>query len=194
QEELRLATSGGLKFQIPFAALDEVDYSFGKVVYLSDLQPVGVQWLPRIDLPDSAQLISQYGLPRQNQSFDGSTLSLLWPNEAKPEIRAKDSIKIYSKGLALRSRTILKYRLPPQMQRFSAIAGIDPATVAHGNVFLEISSGNKILWQGEISGAASPVEIQFDLGGVQQLGILVDYGDNLDFGDRLHLVEARVTK
>ncbi|MCA9233496.1 MAG: hypothetical protein KDA57_22850, partial [Planctomycetales bacterium] len=40
QEELQLATSGGLKFQIPFAALDEVDYSFGKVVYLSDLQPV----------------------------------------------------------------------------------------------------------------------------------------------------------
>jgi len=101
---------------------------------------------------------------------------------------------MYPKGLALRSRTVLQYRLPPEMNRFVAIAGIDPATADQGNVQLKISTGDQVLWQGEIEGSAPPVEIQVELNGARKLSLLVDYGSNLDFGDRLHLVEARVTK
>ena len=41
-------------------------------------------------------------------------------------------IRTYAKGLALRSRTELAYRLPAGMRRFAATAGIDPATAAPG--------------------------------------------------------------
>jgi len=197
KENLQLTTISGIKLRLPLASLQEADYSLGKVTYLSDLQPTRQEWTPRIEFPESARLISKYGTPRINQSFSGSTLSLKWPTIVKQATRSspsKNVIKMYQKGLALRSRTVLQYRLPPQMKRFVAIAGIDPATADQGNVQLKISTGDQVLWQGEIDGTAPPVEIQFDLNGARQLSILVDYGANLDFGDRLHLVEARVTK
>jgi len=187
RETIILSTIGGLKLRLPLASLREADYSLGKITYLSDLQPVRQQWTPRIEFPKSAKLIGKYGTPRRDQSFSGSTLTLRWPG---PE----NTVQMYRKGLALRSRTVMEYRLPPQMQRFVAIAGIDPATADQGNIHLKFSSGDQILWQGEIEGTAPPVEIEFELNGTRQLRLLIDYGSNLDFGDRLHLVEARVTK
>ncbi len=197
EETLELTTIGGLQLQLPLESLLEADYSRSKLVYLSDMQPLRQTWTPRIELPASAKLILQHGLPRKDQSFASSTLTLRWPPSTKVSSRSSQApgeIKMYHKGLALRSRTELEYRLPPKAKRFAAIAGIDPATADQGNVQLEIAAEDQILWQGEIDGSAPPTEIQVDLNGAQRLRILVDYGTNLDFGDRLHLVEARVTK
>ena len=38
------------------------------------------------------------------------------------------------------------------------------------------------------------MEIDVELGTARRLQLVVDYGENLDYGDRLHLVEARFTK
>ena len=103
-------------------------------------------------------------------------------------------IRSYSKGLALRSRTEIVYRLPQGMRRFQAIAGIAPATASQGNVELFFYCDNSQRWQGVIDGEQPPVEIGLDIEGVRELTIVVDYGENLDWGDQLHLVEARVTK
>ncbi len=196
-ETLELITTGGLNLRLPLASSLEVDYSMGKVTYLSDLQPIRQEWTPRIEFPASAKLINQHGAPRSDQSFSGSTLTLRWPvvaEDSSRSTRAKSETKMYPKGLALRSRTVLQYRLPQQMQRFIAIAGIDPATADQGNVQLSISADDQVVWQGEIDGSATPVEIECEIGEARKLQIEVDYGSNLDFGDRLHLVEARVSK
>ena len=209
-ENLQLTTPCGLKLEIPRHALKDADYSSGKLVYLSDLKPIRQKWIPRIGLPASAKLIAQHGWPRLDQSFAGSALSLVWPESAtgNGEIGNRNTIhpitsnpntgnrelKIYSKGLALRSRTELRYRVPKEMHRFLCLAGMDPATAQQGHVELTISADGQILWQGEISGDAAPVEIEVELAAARQLEILVDYGANLDFGDRLHLVEARVSQ
>ena len=89
---------------------------------------------------------------------------------------------------------MLEYRLPAGVKRLAALAGIDPATSGQGNVALEISADGRLLWQGEIDGSEAPVEIDLPLSGVRRLRIVVDYGSNLDYGDRLHLVDARLTK
>jgi len=191
QDRLHVTSVAGLELLMPIDALAEADYSVGKLTYLSDLQPMRQQWIPRIELPTSATLIRQYGAPRSNQSFTGSALTLRWP--AGPA-DVGDEVKTYAKGLALRSRTELEYRLPRDMRRFAAIAGIDPATAREGNVLLEISADGRQVWQGEVDGKTAPVNIDVDIQGARQLKILVDYGANLDTGDRLHLVEARVTK
>ena len=94
----------------------------------------------------------------------------------------------------MRSRTELAYRMPTGMRRFMAIAGIDPATAGQGHVALEIRADDRVLWEGEIDGQRPPVEIDLELGTARRLQLHVDYGENLDYGDRLHLVEARVTK
>jgi hypothetical protein len=61
-------------------------------------------------------------------------------------------------------------------------------------VALEIRGDGRLLWQGVVDGRRDPVELEVDLNGARRLQLLVDYGENLDYGDRLHLVEARVTK
>ena len=80
------------------------------------------------------------------------------------------------------------------MARFIATAGIDPATAGQGHVTLEIRGDDRVLWEGAIDGREPPVEIDVELGTARRLQLIVDYGENLDYGDRLHLVEARFTK
>lgn len=191
ENTLRVTTTGGVNLTIPLASLMEADYSGEKLVYLSDLEPLKVEWTPRIGLPTSAELIGGYGLPRRDQSFAGSSLALLWPSNGTSGPR---TTKTYAKGLALRSRTVADYRIPPGMRRLVAIAGIDPATAGQGNVSLEISADGNILWQAEIDGRDAPIEIDVPLPVARRLRLAVDYGGNLDYGDRLHLIEARMTK
>ncbi|MCH8839819.1 MAG: NPCBM/NEW2 domain-containing protein [Planctomycetes bacterium] len=191
EEVLLVTTVTGLKFAVPLTDLHEADYSVGKLAYLSDLTPLRQQWTPRIGLPVAAELIRQHGLPRRDQSFSGSSLTLLWPAENSA---GSNETKSYAKGLALRSRTLLEYRIPSGMIRFAALVGIDPTTASQGKVTLEISADGNLLWQGEIEGGSAPVEINVPLPKARRLRLFVDYGTNLDYGDRLHLVDARLTK
>ncbi len=192
QARVTIQSPGGLKFSFTLDSLQAADYSHGKLTYLSDLKPIQQRWTPRIGLPESAELARQQGLPRRDQSFTGSPLSLRWPPEKLSS--PGGVLKTYDKGLAIRSRTQLRYRLPRNMSRFVTVAGIDPLTAKEGRVTLEIFADKQSVWHGDILGGAAPLEIQVELGGAKELRIVVDYGDNLDFGDRLHLAEARFTK
>jgi hypothetical protein len=103
-------------------------------------------------------------------------------------------VRTYPRGIAVRSRSELVYRIPEGMSRFLLTAGIDPATAAQGHVTLEIRGDDQVLWEGTIDGREPPVEIDVELGAARRLQLVVDYGENLDYGDRLHLIEARFTK
>lgn len=192
QERVQVTTISGLALTFPVEEIREADYSQGKLIYLSDLQPTRQQWTPRINLPVAAALIRQHGLPRRDLSFTGSALTLFFP--APHSGAAEGQLKNYSKGLALRSRTELHYRRPKGMQRFITLAGIDPETANQGSVELEVFADRNLIWQGEINGGRAPTEIEVALGTARELRLVVDYGANLDFGDRLHLIEARLSQ
>jgi hypothetical protein len=189
--QLRIVTPAGLRLTMPLNQLARADYSAGKLSYLSDLEPTETKWTPRVAVPAGAALLANYGLPRKNASFAGSALTLSWANDSEASGR---EIRTYVKGLAVRSRTEATWRLPPGMNRFTATAGIDPATASEGHVMLEIRADDRVLWEGEIDGTRDPVQIEVELKSAHRLQIRVDYGRNLDFGDCLHLVDARVTK
>jgi hypothetical protein len=188
---LAVRSASGARFTVALDLVRRADYSAGKLAYLSDLTPESARWTPRVGLPAAAALITNYGLPRQDLSFSGGPLTLSWLDESAHSGR---ETRTYQKGLALRSGTELVYRVPDGMHRFKAVAGIDPATANQGHVVLQIRAENRVLWEDEIDGAAPPAEIDLDLGAARRLQISVDYGRNLDYGDRLHLIEARVTK
>lgn len=190
-QTVHATTLGGAKISVPVNELVEADYSLGKLAYLSDLEPLKAEWAPRIGLPPSAKLIDDYGLPRRDQSYSGSALTLSWPLAGEADHR---ETRTYSKGLALRSRTVVDYRIPTGMKRLTTIAGLDPATASEGHVSLQLLADDNLLWQGEIDGPSVPVEIDVPLPQARKLRIVVDYGRNLDYGDRLHLVDARMTK
>lgn len=190
-EGLRVTTTLGLPLQVRFHEIKFADYSLGKLAYLSDLVPLLEKWTPLLKFPSADERVKLLGMPRHNTSFEGSPLTLSWPAE---DDEGGIMVKTYSKGLALRGRTELKYRLPRDMRRFKAIAGIDPETLSQGNVLLTIVADGETLFERTIDGKQPPATIDLDIAQKKKLQILVDYGSNLDLGDRLHLVEARLVK
>jgi hypothetical protein len=61
-------------------------------------------------------------------------------------------------------------------------------------VLLRVEADSETVFEEAISGKNPPAEIDAIIAGKQKLRIFVDYGGNLDLGDRLHLVEARLVK
>jgi hypothetical protein len=102
--------------------------------------------------------------------------------------------KVYSKGLAIRSRTELMYRLTDDFRQFHAIVGIDDHVRDGGNVDLVISGDGKVLFSRNITGRDEAVPVDLDITGVKRLRILVDFGQELDIADHLNLCDARITK
>lgn len=189
-EGLIVTLGDDVKLRAALTEIESADYSGGKLSELSDMTPLVKKWTPLVSLPAAVESIQNFGEPRQNMSFAGSQLSLQWPtSEAGGE-----RVETYQKGLAIRSRTELEYRIPKAMRRFVALAGIDPETLGQGNVALTIELDGESVFDETIAGDQPPREIDLDVTGKQRLRIFVDYGENLDLGDRLHLVEARLIK
>jgi hypothetical protein len=185
-----VTTPAGVELTVPVNQVVRADFSTGKIAFLSDLKPTDVRWTPGLGVPEG-ESISARSMPRSDSSFSGTPLALLWKDDVS---RTRRDVRTYAKGLALRSRTELTYRLPDGMTHFVATAGIDPDSGGQGNVWLMIRGDDRVLWEGAVDGRRPPVEIDVELGAARRLHLTVDYGENLDYGDRVHLVEARVTK
>jgi hypothetical protein len=189
---LEMTTAGGVKLTWPLSDISLADFSAGKIMYLSDIEPASTNWKPFVGLPASATLAAEYGQPRRDKAAFGGPLALLMKEGETSAAQA--ATRTFAKGLALRSRTEIVYRLPAGFQRFITIAGIDPATAAAGNVRLTIFGDDRMLVETEVTGNQPPQSIQLDIANVKRLKIVVDYGQNLDTGDWLNLCDARIAK
>jgi hypothetical protein len=189
---VRLKTTSGLELTWSLDDLAFADFSAGKISYLSDLEPVSQKWTPIVALPPAASAAAAYGKLRRDRSPFGGPLVLTLPDEASPGLRRHD--RTFDKGLALRSRAELVYRIPTGFRRLTAIAGIDPKAAAGGNVRLAIQGDDREIVTKEIAGSDPPSPIDIDIANVRRLTIIVDYGRNLDQGDWLILGDARIVK
>ena len=178
---VQLVSTSGVKFDLPLARLQTLDYSLGKIVFLSDLEPETAEWSNAFGPSAAIASLTKLFAPRRNTGFAG-----------QPLVVAGQS---YDKGLAIHSRTLLEYRLQGKFNKFFALAAIDNAVRPAGNVRLVISLDGKPLGEHTITGKdAEATNLQYDIRDGRKLSILVDFGDGLDVADRLHLVNARVTK
>ena len=99
----------------------------------------------------------------------------------------------YARGLAVRSRTELTYRLRGKFRRLVAVVGIDDQVDA-GHVRLIIRGDDKTLFDQPVAWNHEPLELDLDVSGVSRLSVLVDFGEDNDRSDFLDLCEARVIK
>jgi hypothetical protein len=189
---LLMKSASGVEFAWPLADVVLADFSGGKIVYLSDLEPASQRWTPLVGMPAAASAAAAFGRVRRDRSPFDKPLALWMPDETSPDGRGHE--RSFAKGLAIRSRMELVYRLPAGFRRFAAVAGIDPTTSASGNVKLAILGDEQTLLETEIAGDQSPKAIDLDIAGVRRLTFVVDYGRNLDTGDWLILGDARVVK
>lgn len=181
---LEFVTTGGTRCELPWSELRRLDFSAGNVVYLSDLPFESVEITPFFGSRLSPERIAQLYEPRRDSGYEGSGL---WIGEGNEQ-------QVFEKGLSLRSRTVLTFRLAEPYRQFTAVAGIDSRLRGRGHVILIISGDDRELLRQAISGQEAPVPIELDLEGVRRLKITVDFGDALDIADHLNLCNARIIK
>lgn len=179
-EAFRWTTPLGLEVVRPAVRVTRIDFSRGKIVYLSDLEPESTEWTPYFDSGRKLPAMAEFFGPREDRALHPGTLEL----DGKP----------YRKGLALHSRTRLVYRLPGRFRRFYSTVGIDDRVRPQGNVRLVIRGDDRVLLEKTIAGTDPVQAVDLDLTGVRRLAILVDYGDGLDVADHLDLCDARIVK
>jgi hypothetical protein len=178
-EQLEWTTVLGLKLRQPAAELARLDFSRGRVAYLSDLQPDSVEWVPYFGDKPLPSLIAM-NRPRQDVNLDSGPLRL----------DGKD----YPKGLAMHAGTIMVYRLPDRYRRFVAVAGIDDAVRPLGKVRLVIHGDDRILFNEMVTGPDVSKAIDLDMSGIRRLTIRTEFSDDFDVGDHLDLCDARLLK
>ncbi|MCH8923125.1 MAG: NPCBM/NEW2 domain-containing protein [Planctomycetes bacterium] len=178
--KLNVDGTSGLTLNIPWSQIRRIDFTESNVVYLSDLDPQSSRWTPFIGGAKIFATLAKTASPRKDAAIEGGPLRL--------------GGKTYSKGLAVRSRTRLVYRLPNGFTRLKATAGIDDAVRPGGNVELTLLADGKEILKTTITGEDHPLSISLDVRGVVRLTILVDFGKDQDVADHLDLAEARLTK
>jgi hypothetical protein len=179
----------GPQVVVPVDKLRSIDLSRGKVQYLSRLDPREVKYetLFQVLFP---KLVKEdvFLFPyRRDTNLDGGPISL--------------GGKSYSRGLALHSRTTLRYRIGGDYRRFHAVAGIDDRLRGVGGyVYLVVRGDGKVLFDAELRDGDSPRPLDVDVTDIRDLEIFCDFckgtelSDLLDIGDHLDLAEARVVK
>ena len=181
--QVRLVT--GLEVGVAPESLKLIDYSISKFTYLSDLEPRGMKHTPYFGEFSDFHVFAY----RRDKDFEGNQMSL--------------GHKKYAKGLAIHSKTILKYRLGGDYRRFQAVMGIGDE-INRGNVDVTIKADENIVFNGTVKvgengqqGGQRPAPqlLDIDVAGVVELEIVVDYGSpKIDIGDRLYLANARLVR
>ena len=181
--QVRLVT--GLELGVAPESLKVIDYSISKFTYLSDLEPRGMKHTPYFGEFSDFHVFAY----RRDKDFEGNRISL--------------GHKTYAKGLAIHSKTAMKYRLGGDYRRFQAAMGIGDE-INRGNVNVIIKADEKIVFNGSVkvgenstqsARRPSPQFLDIDVTGVVELEIVVDYGsDEIDIGDRLYLANARLVR
>jgi hypothetical protein len=180
-ERLSVRTTAGVSVDLSGDELRRLDFSIGKLQYLSDLEPAKVEFTPRQSGGASdANFAKLYAFKQDRALLDGGPLLVAGLE--------------YKKGLAMASRTTATFVLPEGYKRFRALAGIDDRSGGRGNVELVITGDGKELARHEIDGAGEPLRLDVDIEGVRRLTILCDWGKYGDRNDDLDLCEARITK
>jgi len=161
----------GVRIGVPIEFIAAMDFSGGKILYLSSIEPREVKYTPFFDI------VWKF---RRDQNLDGGPLRV--------------GGKTYSRGLAIHSRTFLSYRIGGEYRRFQAVMGIDQVVGRMGNVHVVISGDGKPLLETDVRGVDDPVELDIDVVDVRDLEILVDFGGDIDIADHLDLADAKVVK
>lgn len=170
----KASTVTGAVIDYPLAQLAKLDFSRGKLTYLSD-----------IEKPD--EVIEKSALGgidhyRRDKNLDGGPIRLL----GKP----------YAKGLALHAYTELVYDISGEdYKEFKALMGIDDQVGGDSHVIVVIEADGQELFKGELRRQdRKTIPIAVNIVGKKKLRIIVRSANLLGLGDHVDLAEARVSK
>ncbi len=166
---------GGGSVRYPsLKSLARLDYSKGKLAYLSDLEPI------EKDQSSTEDLVFPF---RRDRNLYGGQLRL--------------SGVAYPKGLAIHSRTVLTYDIGGDYNEFRATLGVDDVVRSENGtpvlLRVTIDGDGRELFRGDVRDRDAPKPIAVDVKNVRRLKITVA-APLLDLGNQVDLCDARVSK
>ncbi len=172
-----ITTTGKSDVSIPLEHLKRIDFSHGRLRYLTQDAPRDVKYVR--GLQDGPGFV-------QDRAF------------YSPELRPIGS-RAFSRGLCIRPQTTLKYRLGGEYRRFQALAGIDESVKdGNGDCDLTIFGDGKQLLKMKVTSRDTARPVDLNVEGIVMLEINVGFGGdaatNVDLGDNLDLADAKLIK
>jgi hypothetical protein len=156
-------TRSGQMLEIPQAQVKEISSRNGRLVYLSDVEPTTLEHVPYF-----GRTVSY----KRDETLLGEPLIMKG--------------KTYSKGLAVPSRTLITYDLDAAFASFKSLLGFEESAKELGRVDCRIlGDGKELLTVKDLRSTEDPKEIDVPVGGVRQLTLEVDFGEDQDVGDRV---------
>lgn len=183
-DHLQVTTLVGADLPIPFSQIKNLDFAAGNIQFLDEMTPSLAEWSPIIQSAISMRDLSLVYAPRMNESYQKEPLQLEY--DGIPEV--------YAKGIAVHATSTIAYDLPAGFRVLQMTAGIAPRSLGMCTAKLQIVGDQKILWEHTFDDNTPPEEVSVNIAGVRRLKIIVDSLDGEDFGDVLHLCQARLLK
>jgi hypothetical protein len=168
---LTVTTVAGATVVLPVPALARLDFSKGKLTFLSDLEPFPVKETSTEDR------IDHY---RRDKNLDNGPLTMAG--------------KEYAKGLALHAYTELVYDIGGDYKEFKAVLGVDDLVGIEGQVRVTIEGDGKELFAALIKRKDAPRPVTVDIKGVRKLRVEARSAELLDLGNHVDLADAKVSK
>jgi len=175
---IAVTTPAGAKIEFSKDQLARLDYTKGKLDYLSDLDPMKMVAKSNLDDgndPDQWHVYKDSNLNKGPLSLGGTA---------------------YPKGLALKPLTELTYNLKGDYREFEAVVGIDDNVLAAGASVLVVEGDDKELTRVTISSDDKKRHktVVLNIKDVQKLKITVMADGEFDISRHLDLADAKVRK
>lgn len=161
--------SGDATSTIPAALVQRIEFKSDRLVFLSDLDPIAVQEKPLLMLPKPWQ---------RDRAIRGGGIKL-------------GGVE-YTKGIGCQPRSQLTFKLPSGAESFLAVVGLDASTKGKGSCIFQVMGDGRSLFQRAVTGKDTPVELNLDVSGVEELTLIVEPGDDLDLSDHADWADARL--
>lgn len=171
-ERLRLRTTWGLEVGLAWERIVSVDFAHDELVFLSELEPASYSFEP---------LLNTAWPWRRDRAVSGAAIRL--------------NGRAYERGIGVHSQSRLTYELRGEYRTFAALVGVDDSVRPRGSVVFKITADGSVLWEsGEVRGADRARPVRVSVEGVQELSLMVEFGENLDIADHADWGDARLIR
>jgi hypothetical protein len=157
--------------------LARLDFSQGKLTYLSDLDPARAE--TNLATEDNGNF-GQFVRFRRDKNLENGPLRI--------------DGATYSKGLALHAGTTLVYELGGEYATFRAVLGVDESVQTESRVEVVIQGNGRELYRGATGRRDAARSLALDIKGLQQIRIEVRPTGLLELGGEVCLADAKVSK
>jgi hypothetical protein len=197
-ETLNVDTSWGQSLDVSMDRLAAIDFSSGRIHFLSDLEPLSEQYFG-LDPPgrEWGPLFEEDRATRTGMSRQWKMSRDSFPNSGRPPLTLRG--KQYRKGLCIFPSARVEYALDGRYSSLQAVVGVDDEVAFNqlagkppSVVELRVESDGDEVFRKLVTAPEEPVELKLDLKGVTTLAIIVDFGDESSTCDYLDIANARL--